>query len=315
MVVLIAALVNDMMIANSQATLTKGYTIHFAMQIFVFAQAVMIIKGWVSAYIEKERLNREIEDININLEKRVVERTEELNIRNMELEKALNFKDRVFSIIAHDLKSPVASLIQNIELIDLEGSEEKKKQILSSFKKLAHSAGDLIDNLLYWGRSQGDQISYRPEIHDVAEIVKDNIRLFDEMARQKSITFKFQTISDSEAFCDKELIHIVIRNLISNALKYSYRGGHVFIKIFRKEDITDMLFISVEDNGIGMDENIRKKLFREEDIVSTTGTEMEKGTGLGLKLCYNLININKGHIEVHSEKDKGAEFVFDLPVK
>jgi signal transduction histidine kinase len=315
MVILIAALLNDMMIANSQTTLTKGYTIHFAIQIFVFAQAVMIIRSWISAYVEKERLHKEIEDININLERRVEERTEELNLRNKELEDALQFKDRVFSIIAHDLKSPIASLIQNTELITFDESREIKSEILSSFRKLAHSAGDLIDNLLYWGRSQGDQITCHPDEYDMSEIIQENLQLFDEVSKQKSITLNLQSIRESKAFCDKELIHIVLRNLISNALKYSQRGGKVTLKVFNKPEVADRLFISVEDEGVGMTESVIEKLFGEEEMTTTPGTEMEKGTGLGFKLCYDLVRINDGNIEVKSEPDKGTIFIFDLPTK
>ncbi|MBL7110316.1 MAG: sensor histidine kinase [Bacteroidales bacterium] len=314
-IVFVGALINDMMIANSQTALTKGYTVHFAMQIFVFAQAVMIIKSWVNTYIEKERLNKEIEDININLEKRVSERTEELNIRNRELEDALHFKDRVFSIIAHDLKSPIASLIQNSELINDDEPFENRRAIFSSFKELAQSAGDLIDNLLYWGRSQGDQIAFRPEVCDLAEIVQENLKLFNEGSKQKAISLNLQTIPESTAYCDKELIHIVLRNLISNALKYSHRGGKVILKIFNKPEAGEQLFISVEDNGIGMTESFREKLFGEEEITTTPGTEMEKGTGLGLKLCYDLVRINQGNIEVKSEPGKGTEFIIDLPAR
>jgi len=312
-VVLIATLLNDMMIANSQTALTKGYTIHFAIQVFVFAQAVMIIKSWVSTYIEKERLHKEIEDININLERRVEERTEELNIRNKELEDALHFKDRVFSIIAHDLKSPIASLIQNSELINLDEPFEKRNEILSSFKKLAHSAGELIDNLLYWGRSQGDQITYHPKECDLAEIIQENLKLFDEVSKQKSIALNLQTIQESTAFCDEELIHIVLRNLISNALKYSKREGKVTLRVFKKTEVADRLFISIEDDGVGIPESLREKLFGEEEMVTTPGTEMEKGTGLGLKLCHDLVRINQGNILVESEEGKGTKFIFDLP--
>ncbi len=315
MVIFIAALINDIMIANSQSSPVKNYTVHFAMQIFVFAQAIMIIRSWVSAYIEKGKLHKEIEDININLEKRVEERTEELNIRNKELEDALHFKDQVFSIIAHDLKSPVASLIQNSELISSNEPLERRDEILASFRNLAHAAGDLIDNLLYWGRSQGDQISYHPEECDLAGIIQENLDLFNEASKQKSVSLILKAIPESTAYCDKELIHIVLRNLISNALKYSNRGGEVTLNVFNKPDVDERLFISVKDNGVGMSGSFREKLFGEEEIATTPGTEMEKGTGLGLKLCHELVRINKGTIEVKSEQDRGAEFIIDLPTK
>jgi signal transduction histidine kinase len=313
--ILIAALLNDMMVANSQSTRTKGYTVHFAMQIFVLAQAVMIIKSWINAYIDKERLHREIEDININLEKRVVIRTRELNMRNKELEDALRFKDRIFSIIAHDLKSPIASLIQNSELISLEGSPEKRNQIMTSFKKLAYSAGDLIDNLLYWGRSQGEQIVCHPAECDISGIIQENIKLFDEIAKQKSVSLNLHSIDNSKAFCDKELIRIVVRNLVSNALKYSHRGGKVNLNVYKVPENPDRLFIAVKDQGVGMEESFVEKLFGEEEMTTTPGTEMEKGTGLGLRLCYDLIRLNKGNINIKSEPGKGTEFIFDLPAR
>jgi len=309
----IVALINDILIANSQTAVTKGYTIHFAVQLFVFVQAIMIIRDWINAFVEKEKLHKEIEFINRNLEELVTSRTAELNEKNIDLQNALKFKDRVFSIIAHDLKSPVASLVQNTETLNLNLSNEKRKEILVSFRRLAQSAADLIDNLLYWGLGQGNQLQYKPEICNIGDILATLFSFFNEQASQKSVSLVYQPEEDSTVFCDPELIQIVMRNLISNALKYSNPGGIIRISAFSDPDNQDWMKIRVEDEGIGIPDNKLTTLFTSEEIVSTPGTAKEKGTGLGLRLCHDLIQISNGKIEVKSSVGKGSAFTITLP--
>ena len=167
--VLLAAFINDLWIANSQTAISKDYAMHFAVMVFVFLHATMIIRNWIMAYKERGKLMKDIEYINRNLESLIEERTSELNMRNQEIEQkneniearnkelkeALDFKNKVFSIIAHDLKSPVASLVQNSVLLDFDLEEEKRNELFTSFRELSSSALNLIDNLLYLGPQPG----------------------------------------------------------------------------------------------------------------------------------------------------------------
>lgn len=313
LLIFIAALINDLLIANSQTALTRNYSIHFAVQLFVFIQAIMIIRNWIFTYLEKERLHREINYINRNLEKMVTDRTTELNERNKELENALIFKDRVFSIIAHDLRSPIASLVQNAELLNYDLSDEDRHKVFASFLDLTHMASNLIDNLLYWGRSQGNLINYNPANCDLKDVVKQILQLFQDYAGQKSISIDLQTGRKTIAYCDEELIRIVLRNLISNALKFTGKGGEVVVSITHESDPEEIIRLMVTDNGIGIGEDKIRTLFTDDKIIATKGTDGETGTGLGLKLCYDLIRINKGSINIESVPGKGTKVIIILP--
>ena len=327
LVLFIAALANDIMVANSVTTLSKSYTIHFALLIFVFVQAVLIIRSWIAAYKERGKLMEEIEYINKNLETLVDERTIELNrrnreinrknedieARNKELNEALDFKNKVFSIIAHDLKSPVASLVQNSVLLDYNPTEENGKKLIESFRESSRSALNLIDNLLYWGRSQGAQLSYHPELIDIKPVIENVLKLFGEIAKPKSIHIEIKMEGPTEVFADKELFEIVCRNLLSNAIKFTKPGGEVRIESV-PEARTGKLLVRFEDNGIGIPADRLSDLLNSRELISTVGTIREKGTGLGLKLCQELVAVNKGELLIESEEGKGTRIDVRLPV-
>ena len=327
LVILLVALVNDILLANSETAISYKYISHFAVQVFVFLQSIMLILKWILAYKEKERLTGEIKYININLEKLVEERTGEVKTRNKEismqnikiasqnkkLQEALDFKNRVFSIIAHDLRSPVANLIQITELLKEDSFKSEDKEFRISANELAKSAGELIDNLLYWGRSQGDQIRNNPDSCDISGIVSEIYNVFSEMARQKSIKLKYISKGEKFAFCDRELILIVIRNLVSNALKFTLKNGTVSVTTSPHPDKKNMILILVKDTGIGIPEDKIEKLFDSDKLESMMGTANEKGTGLGLRLCQELVHLNKGTINVKSSLKTGTTFSISLP--
>ena len=284
LVILLIALVNDILLANSENAIFTKYTSHFAIQVFVFLQSIMLIHKWILVYKEKERL-----------------------------QEVLDFKNRVFSIIAHDIRSPVATLIQITEFLKEDSLENDNTEFRIAAHELAKSAGELIDNLLYWGRSQGNQIRYNPDSCDISVIVSDVINLFKEMARQKSIKLKYIPDGERYAFCDKELITIVIRNLVSNALKFTHKNGMISVTTSPHPDMKNMTLISVKDTGIGIPEDKIKNLFSSDKLESMMGTANEKGTGLGLRLCQDLVHLNKGTIIVKSSQETGTTFSISLP--
>ncbi|MFC2098462.1 sensor histidine kinase [Bacteroidota bacterium] len=327
MLVFLGGLVNDILVANSVTAISNSYIIHFALQFFVFIQAILIIRTWIRAYIEREKLLGEIAYINKNLETLVDQRTLEVNrrnreiqrknvdieARNKELNEALDFKNRVFSIIAHDLKSPVASLVQNSALLDYNLTKEENKRLLISFRELSSSALNLIDNLLYWGRSQGDQLTSHPELIDIAIVIENVLKLYSEMARQKDISLELEAKGKSTAFVDKELLEITFRNLLSNAIKFTGKGGRVTVSI-SDEAVDNMLFIIIKDNGMGIPEDRLEHILDAADMISTAGTEKEKGTGLGLRLCNELVHVNKGELKIESVEGEGTTVSFSLRV-
>ncbi len=326
LVIFLGGLINDILVANSVQAASKSYIIHFSLQIFVFIQAVLIIRNWIRAYIDREKLMGEVEYINKNLEALVDERTLEVNIRNREIQRknediearnkelkdALEFKSRVFSIIAHDLKSPVASLVQNSALLDYNLSKEENKKLLDSFRELSSSALNLIDNLLYWGRSQGSELGYNPELIDLKPIVEEVFKLFAEMSRLKNITLEWESRGESTVFADRELLEIVCRNILSNSIKFTEKGGKVNVKAGPLPE-SNKILLSVRDNGIGIPAERLSNIFGTSEMISTAGTDQERGTGIGLRLCNELVVVNKGELKIESKVGEGTTVSIILP--
>jgi two-component system sensor histidine kinase/response regulator len=168
--------------------------------------------------------------------------------------------------------------------------------------------------MLVWGRGQEDKINFSPEKRDLADIILTNLSIFKETADKKDISVNFTQIGSSIAFFDKDLLDIIIRNLLSNAVKYTFRGGRISILLKDKSMNGEGIMLKICDNGIGIPEEKQKYLFTSKEIASTPGTEDEMGTGLGLKLCYDLVRINNGSIAIESKKDEGTCFLITLPV-
>lgn len=321
------ALLNDILLSASRPAITIDYTIHIAVQIFIFIHAVMLIRTWIKAFIEKEKLNLEIAFLNQNLESLVSQRTIELEksnievnvqndkiaIQNERLKEEIVFKNRVFSIIAHDLKSPVTSLLLFFEVIKRDPGKIQVNETLSSIHGLALSFNDLIDNLLYWGRSQGKQIQLNPGNCDLDETGNRVIDLFTEGAKLKSIQLHYTKGLYTRSYCDPELIQIVIRNLVSNALKFTQPGGEVRLSIGLSAAEGNMTEIVVSDNGLGIPPEKLNSIRNGEIIESTFGTSREKGTGLGLSLCFELVNLMQGKMEIVSTTGQGTRITVKIP--
>lgn len=222
-------------------------------------------------------------------------------------------KDKLFSIIAHDLRGPIGTIVSFLEiLVDQTDSytEEDMKTFLLEMKSSSETTYNLLDNLLNWALSQKGAIDYQPENLVINDIVNENIELLSANAKKKSIKL-FSDISDTAiAFFDKNMITTVLRNLISNALKFTQMGGEVKISAFDKVNFIE---IAVSDNGTGITEENLKKLFHTESNFTTIGTSSEKGTGLGLILCREFIEKHGGTIWVKTEVGKGSKFIFTLP--
>ncbi len=249
----------------------------------------------------------ELKELNASLESKVELRTTELKELNMT-------KDKFFSIIAHDLKNPFNSLLGFSELMlhNLDAYDRKQIrdfiQIIFSTSKSAYS---LLENLLEWSRSQTGRIELKPENIDLYKLVEENVNLLIGIAENKGIELVNIVKSNTTAFADQNMINTVIRNLVNNALKYTSKGGRVTIS----SNITDgEAELIVSDTGVGiMDENIGK-LFRIDVNYSTPGTDEESGTGLGLILCKEFVEKNKGRIEIKSTFGKGSDFSIRLPL-
>ena len=242
---------------------------------------------------------------------------DELELKNSEIHqqaqqlKNLNItKDKLFSIISHDLRSPLASLRGLMDILDVDGLSSQ--DFIFTSKKLRRnleSVQEDLDNLLFWAQSQLNGLQSNP-VHLLARpIIEEKIQLFSEIARQKEITI-MNEIDDSLAIvADRNHISLAVRNLLANAIKFNKRGGLIMI---REKSIGDYIEISVSDSGVGMSTADLGKLFNAETHFTNPGTQQEKGVGIGLLLTKEFVEKNGGSIWATSELGKGSTFTFTV---
>jgi signal transduction histidine kinase len=250
---------------------------------------------------------RRLKKQKVLLERSVKIQTAELNELNAS-------KDKFFSIIAHDLKNPFNTIIGFSEILDEEissGNLVKGHEYALMIKSSAVQTFRLLENLLEWANSQTRKISYNPSDVDLGKLLNEDFNILNDMANRKNIDLKILIPENLLIKADKNMIKTVLRNMISNAIKFTPKSGKVEVTatISKKQ-----VEISVSDNGIGMTTEIIAKLFRIDAKLSTRGTENEKGTGLGLFLCKEFVEKHGGRILVSSEPGSGSVFRIVLPV-
>lgn len=268
-----------------------------------------------------QQINQELERFNATLERQVKERTAELEAQKIELKQKnaqlheLNAsKDKLFSIISHDLRSPFQALLGYSQLLEETIETASKDEIKSDIKRLQKTVEQLyalLENLLTWSTIQRGIIKYHLEEVELDKVVESNLELFTPKAEQKQITLKNSITKGLIVYADSNMVNTILRNLISNALKFTPAGGIVEIltQPYHETDIE----ITVSDSGIGIKPEDISKLFRIDMQYTNTGTDGEQGTGLGLNLCKDLIEKNGGTIWLESEVGKGTNFKFTLP--
>lgn len=222
-------------------------------------------------------------------------------------------KDKFFSIIAHDLRSPFSSLLSFSEFLSEDIDDLPKSDIKLFAEKINEAAKgvfDLLENLLQWSRIQSGKIQRNPSQFEISRKINQVIHLLFNNADRKNIKIGNETDSGLFVFADEDMIFSVIQNLLSNAIKFTREGGLIS---FRSVDNGDKIEVSITDNGVGIKEEDLKKLFRIDAHHTTYGTNDEKGSGLGLILCKEMIERNGGSIEAKSKVGEGTTFVFTLP--
>ena len=237
-----------------------------------------------------------------------------LRRQSIELQELNVTKDRFFSIIAHDLRGPMGGLMGLTDLLTEELSNMSMAEIqefLGSMRDSATNLFKLLENLLQWARIQQGGMTFNRERVLFQPIVIESIEMIQESAKKKGISIICDISEQLEVFADSNLIQTVIRNLVSNAVKFSTRGGTVNISAKTRED--ESVEISVKDMGIGMNQNMVESLFRIDVKNGRPGTEGEQSTGLGLLLCKEFIEKHGGNIRVESEVGKGSVFTFNIP--
>ena len=270
--------------------------------------------------IEKQaELLNETNTILEERQQRIEEQTEEMKVQAEELSKMNDTlktsnatKDKLFSIIAHDLRNPFGSLIGLTEIINTryEGfTEQKRKHLISVIYSSAKNIYNLLDNLLLWSRSQSDSIKTDPENIAVHEIVSNNIELLKHLITQKNISTEIRIEKNLNVLADKQMINTILRNLLTNAIKFTEEGSLKIIAEKIKKDIR----IDVIDDGTGIPESRVNTLFEVVRSKSTEGTKGEQGTGLGLIICKEFVEINGGSISYKPNTPAGSIFSVTLP--
>lgn len=225
-----------------------------------------------------------------------------------------NLKDKMFSIVAHDLRGPVGNIKNLVDLIietDDYSDVEQLKEFLSLLQKASGSSFTLLENLLNWARSQKNEIQIIPGFYKLNDIINENIELLSTSALSKNIKLTSLLTKTFIGFFDLQTINVVIRNLISNALKFTPQDGEININVIR---LQGLLEVQIIDNGIGISEETLKDIFNPSIHYTTKGTNNENGSGIGLQLCKDFIEKNGGNLTVESQPGKGSSFKFTLPV-
>lgn len=235
---------------------------------------------------------------------------------NQKLRDANLTKDKFFSIIAHDLRSPFTSILGFSRLLNEEYddfSDEERRMMIKQILSSTESTFQLLDNLLTWARSQLGRTTYLPESFDIESLIVETLNQSIPQAKIKGITLKAMVSDKTKVFADMNMIRTVLRNLISNAIKFSYEGSTVTVETTKEKE---KIKVCVTDTGTGIEPKTLKAIFSlDEKVPSTKGTANEKGTGLGLILCKEFVEKNGGNISVESTIGEGSKFCFTVPVR
>lgn len=257
---------------------------------------------------------------NRSLQKQVKERrVAELRLKQYQ-EKLLELnhvKDKIFSILGHDLRGPVGNIANFLSTLATTADELDKKALKSHLQTMSitsHSTFTLLQNLLYWAKLQVSGLSIIFEKIHICDLIYDTLDLLKLEALTKNIQFEIicPDVKTLEVECDFNLIATVIRNLVSNALKYSPENSKITLNALTQNNT---VIIQVIDQGIGIEADQLKNIFSTSNILSTKGTKNERGTGLGLQVCKKFIEMHKGTISVSSQPQKGSTFTIMVPIK
>ena len=342
-------------ILRETGLMTDNFFTRYLVQYGVLIQAVVLSLGLASRLnrmrlqlatetLEKERLALEkekekkelIEQQRQELQQQVKEKTADLQLKNTMLEETIDqvkesenklsqlnqVKDKLFSVVSHDLRNPLATMQSFLKLITEHHekmSEDERKKLFFEAQQSLDNLNELLYNLLQWSKSQMNLLQFRPDKLNIRSIIDGAVRLVQLHAHMKEVKIKTWVEESSPngqgrqaliAYADKDMTEFIIRNLLSNAIKFSHRNSEVEIKAF---SVNDDIKIEIIDKGIGMNESKIKKLLETHTTITRRGTEKEKGTGLGLLICKEFIEKNGGILTIQSVPERGSVFGFNLP--
>ena len=328
MVIIFCGAVNDILVFEAHPVIFNGYILKYCFVIFAITVIRMIMKMSASNFNSNVRLKDELAGLNRGLELQVAERTQELYLQkqeairqneiitgiNKELEANLAFKHRIFSVIGHDLRGHSGSLMQIVEVLkDKSTREEVKIKLRKNLFELPQQIFTIVDNLLYWGRSQNNELTVTPEQINISEKMSEVIKLFSIFLDNKKIKTSVNIEENRLVYVDESHLNIILRNLFCNAIKFTNEGGSIVVNVLKNHN--EYLRIEVQDTGVGMDKKqVCSILSNNNSVESSRGTGQEKGTGIGLQLCRDLIALNRGEFGISSKINEGSVFWFTLPL-
>jgi len=274
-------------------------------------------------YISKSKLDSAylVQTILFSIERnlhvqKIKKNEKELEEKNLLLDQANKSKDHLFSIISHDLKGPFGPLLGFLAYLDDNFdalSDANKKEYIGILRTSADSIYLLLENLLLWSVSQSDRLPFNPEKLILFNQIEGVVSNFNQNLINKNIRVQIEVDQEISVFADRDMIHAILRNLISNAIKYSQKNSEIIVGC--RKGTTHETIVYVKDFGVGIKQVDLPKIFNNEGGFTTKGTNDEKGTGLGTMICKEFIEKHGGKIWVESEVGKGSIFYFSIPAK
>lgn len=278
-----------------------------------------IVKGFKNGaadYISKP-FNKEELLIRVNHQLSLVSAKRTIEKQKEELEKTVEARDKLYSLIAHDLRAPIGSLrmVMNALSMNVDRSkfDDDIYEVFITGNRLAEDTFVLLDNLLKWTKSQTGRLKtvFQDDV-EILSLIKGELEVSEVLAELKQISIVFNGYSEAKARIDQDMIKTVLRNLLNNAIKFSNRGSEIIVSL---EEEGDRVIISVSDKGKGIKTSDQNKIFKTNVHISSFGTENEEGSGLGLLICKEFINRNNGEIWFESREGAGSTFSFYIPIQ
>lgn len=272
-----------------------------------FSKALLL--GLVWRLRDYNVLEAELMAKNLEIKKQ----KDEIEKQRKELEQLNQMKDKFFAIIAHDLRNPFSTVLSLSELLAKEFvnfDQNNLQMFIEQIYKYSNKTFNLLENLLQWSMLQTGRLTPKPQMANLAGVINDTIDLLKGTALNKSINLYWAMPIDAFAYFDVNMITTVVRNLISNAIKFTPQNGEVVVQVDAEPEYYK---VSIIDTGVGIPDEVIQKLFRIDSNPTTLGTNEESGTGLGLILCKEFVEKNGGTIGVRSEVNKGSTFYFTVP--
>jgi len=323
LLILFCGTLNDML--NEIEVIETILLAHYTMFVYLLVYAYIFADK--SNYLQKksQKLAEEVSQVKNHLEDLVEERTTELQSVSTELERqkhklestnrdlveAINARNRLFAIIGHDVRAPIGYNLQALEMLintpDL--SEKERLELLKMMASSSEVTYNLLDNLLVWGRSQTGKLKATPVRVKLKDLIDESLELINIGLKEKHLKVEVYVSEEHFVEADRDQLYIVIRNLVSNAMKFTPEKGSIYISSKR---LDGEVVISVRDTGIGIPDAILNKLLDVKSHVSTNGTRGEKGSGLGLRICQEIVQTNKGWMRIESSSGEGTTITFGI---